>query len=61
MSTSFIGDVSIIEVYDNVYSLYFMLEELQKKSRLITTLWLDELVSVGFKNLSKSTLGWTRD
>ena len=33
MSTSFIGNVSIIEVYGNVCSLYFMLEELKKKSR----------------------------
>jgi hypothetical protein len=48
MSTSFIGDVSVVEVYVNVCGLHFMLEELQKKSRLITTLWLDELVSVGF-------------
>jgi hypothetical protein len=33
MSTSFIGKVSIIEVYVNVCGLYFMLEELKKKSR----------------------------
>jgi len=33
MSTSFIGNVSIIEVCKNVCSLYFMLEEFQKKSR----------------------------
>jgi len=27
MSTSFIGNVSIVEVYGNVCSLYFMLEK----------------------------------
>jgi hypothetical protein len=45
MSTSFIGDVSIVEVYVNACSLNFMLEEFKKKSRLITTLWLDEGIS----------------
>ena len=33
MSTSFIGDISFVEVCGNVYGLYFMLEELKKKSR----------------------------
>ena len=33
MSTSFIGDVSVVEVYGNVYRLNLMLEELQNKSR----------------------------
>ncbi len=33
MSTSFIGDVSIVEVCGNVCGLYFMLEEFLKKSR----------------------------
>jgi hypothetical protein len=33
MSTSFIGDISIVEVYVTVCGLYFMLEELKKKSR----------------------------
>jgi len=60
MSTSFIGDVSVVEVYVNVCGLNFMLEEFKKKSRLITTLWLDDLVSVRFHNLSKLTLGWNR-
>jgi hypothetical protein len=32
-STSFIGDVSIVEVYVTVFGLYFMLEEFKKKSR----------------------------
>jgi hypothetical protein len=61
MSTSFIGDVSVVEVYGNICSLNFMLEEFKKKSRLNATLWLDELVSVSFDNLSNSTPGWTRD
>ena len=61
MSTSIIGDVSVVEVYVYVCGLYFMLEKFSKKSRLITTLWLDELVSVSFDNLSKSNPGWTRD
>jgi len=30
MSISFIGNVSIIEVYKNVCGLYFMLEKLNK-------------------------------
>jgi hypothetical protein len=60
MSTSFIGDVSVVEVCVNAFGLNFMLEEFKKKSRLIATLWLDELVSVRFDNLSKSTLGWNR-
>jgi hypothetical protein len=46
MSTSFIGEVSVVEVYGNACGLNFMLEEFKKKSRLIATLWLDELVSV---------------
>jgi len=46
MSTSFIGDLSVVEVYGNACGLNFMLEEFKKKSRVITTLWLDELVSV---------------
>jgi hypothetical protein len=33
MSTSFIGDVSVVEVYVTVCGLYFMLEEFKKKSR----------------------------
>jgi len=33
MSTSFIGDVSVVEVCVYVCGLYFMLEELKKKSR----------------------------
>ena len=33
MSTSCIGDISIIEVYGNIFSIYFMLEELKNKSR----------------------------
>ncbi len=33
MSTSCIGDISIIEVYGNIFSVYFMLEELKNKSR----------------------------
>jgi hypothetical protein len=61
MSTSFIGDVSVVEVYGNICGLNFMLEEFKKKSRLNATLWLDELVSVSFDNLSNSTPGWTRD
>jgi hypothetical protein len=60
MSTSCIGDVSIVEVYVNVCGLYFMLEKFSKKSRLITTLWLDELVSVSLNNLSKLNPGWNR-
>ena len=61
MSTSFIGDVSVVEVYGNIFSVYFMLEELIKKSSLNATLWLDELVSASFDNLSKSNSGWNRD
>jgi len=61
MSTSFIGDLSVVEVYGNICSLNFMLEGFKKKSRLNATLWLDELVSVSFDNLSKSNPGWTRD
>ena len=33
MSTSFIGDISVVEVCVYVCGLYFMLEELKKKSR----------------------------
>ena len=32
MSTSCIGDVSVIEVYINIYSLNYMLEKSNKKS-----------------------------
>ena len=46
MSTSFIGEVSVVEVYVNACGLNLMLEEFNKKSRVIATLWLDELVSV---------------
>ena len=60
MSTSFIGEVSVVEVYGNIFSVYFMLEEFKKKSRLIATLWLDELVSVSLNILVKSNLGWNR-
>jgi len=33
MSTSCIGDISIIEDYGNIFSVYLMLEDLQNKSR----------------------------
>ena len=32
MSTSYIGEISFIEVYGNVYGLNFMLEKYNKKS-----------------------------
>ena len=60
MSTSFIGDISVVEVCVYVCGLYFMLEKFSKKSRLITTLWLDEGISI-LNNLGKSNPGWTRD
>ena len=61
MSTSFIGEVSVVEVYVNACGLNLMLEEFKKKSRVIATLWLDELVSVSLNNLGKSNPGWNRD